>query len=68
MAEYCLECLNRIHGTGFRKNEVVLMKDLCEGCGEFKPCVVSLRSPLGWERILTAFKKVWGVMPTRNKR
>lgn len=68
MAEYCLECLNRIHGTDFRKNEVVLLEDLCEGCGEIKLCVVSLRSPSGLERILTAIKKAWVVMSTRNKK
>ncbi|MDL2259734.1 hypothetical protein LJB99_02510 [Deltaproteobacteria bacterium OttesenSCG-928-K17] len=42
MAEFCLECLNRIHGTDFKETEVTLQVDLCEGCGEIKPCVVSL--------------------------
>ena len=57
MAEFCLECLNRIHGTDFKDNEVTLQDDLCEECGEFKPCVVSLRkSDTG------IFNLLWGMM------
>ena len=42
MAEFCLECLNRIHGTDFKDDEVTLQDDLCEECGKIKPCVVSI--------------------------
>jgi len=63
MAEFCLECLNRIHGTDFKENEVALQDDLCEECGEMKPCVVSLRKRdtgflnLFWGMLLRAIGK-----------
>jgi len=46
MAEFCLDCLNKLEGTDFTEDEVVLMDDLCEGCGKIVPCVVSYRFPL----------------------
>ena len=50
MAEYCLDCFNELLGTKYRKSEVELDVDFCEGCGEWKPCVVSTarRGLLGW--------------------
>lgn len=43
MAEFCLECFNRLGGTNYTRRDVVLDPDLCEECGEVKPCVVVLR-------------------------
>lgn len=46
MAEFCLDCMNRMDGTHYTEADVVLEPDLCEGCGEIKPCVVVFRGPL----------------------
>lgn len=43
MAEFCLECLNRMSGTSYTHRDVVLDEDFCEGCAQVKPCVVVLR-------------------------
>ena len=65
MAEFCLECLNRIHGTDFKDNEVTLQDDLCEECGEIKLCVVSLgKTGPGifkrfWTLLLKSTGKLW---------
>lgn len=54
MAEFCLDCLNRMDGTDYDEADVVLDVDLCEGCGELRPCVVAFRGPLGsWVWALT---------------
>ena len=42
MAEFCLECFNKINHRNYTKNEVWLEYDLCEECGEIKPCVMEL--------------------------
>lgn len=39
MAEFCLECYNKLNGTNYTEDEVITEEDLCEGCGEIKPCV-----------------------------
>ena len=45
MAEFCLECFNKLNDTNYKKADVILTRDLdlCEGCGEMKPVVVDLR-------------------------
>ena len=42
MAEFCLDCWNKMNGTRHSKRKYVLSKDLdfCEGCGEFKHVVI----------------------------
>ncbi len=42
MAEFCLDCLNRINGTNESEEKYVISRDLdlCEGCGEWKSVVV----------------------------
>ena len=42
MAEFCLKCLNQLSGTHYTKGDVIEAYDLCEGCGEYKKCVVML--------------------------
>lgn len=41
MAEFCLDCLNKISETNYKRWQVKLFKDLdlCEECGEYKRCV-----------------------------
>lgn len=36
MAEFCLDCYNKLHGTHYGEGAVKLDYDLCEGCGEWK--------------------------------
>ncbi|MDO4572128.1 MAG: hypothetical protein Q4C13_02075 [Clostridia bacterium] len=40
MAEFCLECYNRLRGGKYKRWQVVLRKDLCEGCGRRRGIVV----------------------------
>lgn len=50
MAEFCLDCWNRLNGTHYTPEEVSLEMDLCEGCGQWKPVVAAIgrRGPAGW--------------------
>jgi len=43
MAEFCLDCLNKINETHDRKWRYILSwgKDLCEECGEYKRVVIT---------------------------
>lgn len=45
MAEFCLECWNKINGTNESERKYILSKhlDLCEECGEWKPIVIMER-------------------------
>lgn len=47
MALFCLECTNKdlieCYGVTLRKKDVVLTDFICEGCAEWKPCVVDLK-------------------------
>ncbi len=43
MAEFCLDCFNKLNRTKYTKSEVWLETDFCEGCAEWKPCIVDLR-------------------------
>ena len=42
MAEFCLDCWNRLNNTDDSKNKYILSKelDLCEGCGEWKHVII----------------------------
>ena len=50
MAEFCLECLNKLNKTNHSKWRYVLSweKDLCEECGEYKRVVIVERV---WSRV-----------------
>lgn len=43
MAEFCLKCFNKMNATGYTEKDVILEDNLCEGCGEIKPCVIVIR-------------------------
>ena len=45
MAEFCLECWNRINETKDTEDKYIISDDLdlCEGCGELKHVVVAER-------------------------
>ena len=44
MAEFCLECLNKISDTHYKPRHVKFFSgvDLCEECGEYKKCVARI--------------------------
>lgn len=46
MAEFCIDCFNRINKTNYSKYTVTLGEDFCEGCGVQKPCVMFLKPTL----------------------
>lgn len=57
MAEYCLDCWNKINDTNDPAKDYIISKepDLCEGCGQMKPVVIMRRadySPKWINRIL----------------
>ncbi len=41
MAEFCLDCWNRINGFHKTERDYLLTDeyDLCEGCGQFRPVI-----------------------------
>ncbi len=47
MAEICLDCFNKErqkdNKAPLTKKDVVLNNDLCEWCGEIKPCVIAMK-------------------------
>ena len=45
MAEFCLDCWNRLLGTNDKKWRYVITsyRDLCEGCGQYKQVIVTER-------------------------
>ena len=43
MAEFCLECFNKLNGTAFTRGDVIQAYDFCENCGTYKKCIVELR-------------------------
>ncbi len=44
MAEFCFECFRKIDGDkSLTENDVIMDMDLCEGCGEWKPCVIRVK-------------------------
>ena len=46
MSEICLDCFNKESGREYTERDVLLDYDLCETCGEIKPCVIRFRRPL----------------------
>lgn len=61
MAEFCLDCINRKRRKKYTEAEVWVdysELDLCEGCGEWKPCVISFRpKPLREELLDLIFQR-----------
>lgn len=57
MAEFCLDCLNKLDGTHLTEADVVLLYDVCEECGKVVPCVVRFRDP--WEKFFWKIFHWW---------
>ena len=45
MAEFCLDCFNKINETNYEEKNIILSDylDLCEECGEWKRVVICSR-------------------------
>ena len=45
MAEFCLDCWNKINESNDSEKKYIISKDLdlCEGCGEWKPVIIMER-------------------------
>ena len=45
MAEFCLDCYNKYFGEKeqLSAKDVIMDYDLCEECGQWKPCVISIK-------------------------
>ncbi len=45
MAEFCLDCWNKLTGTQYRPQYCILSEEpeLCVGCGEWKPVLIRFR-------------------------
>lgn len=43
MAEFCLDCWNKINGTNYTEKHYIISKELhlCEGCGEYKHVILA---------------------------
>ena len=43
MAEFCLDCWNKLNGTDDTEERYVFEWELCEECGEYKPVIIGER-------------------------
>lgn len=45
MAEFCMDCWNKLMGTQDSSEKYILSRDLelCEECGEMKPVIVAIK-------------------------
>ncbi len=45
MAEFCIDCWNKMNNSNYAKNNFVVSDrlDLCEGCGEYKHVVIYIK-------------------------
>ena len=44
MAEFCLDCFNKYFSDKqLTEKDVIMDIDLCEECGEWKPCVIRIK-------------------------
>lgn len=50
MAEFCLECWNKINDTNDTKKKFILSSELemCEECGQFKQVIIWVRKRYIW--------------------
>ena len=53
MAEFCLDCWNKMNDSHLTAKDVVLSEDLdlCEGCASFKPVIIKCKKPCIFKRI-----------------
>lgn len=42
MAEFCLDCYNKLNNSNLTEDDVVLDDDFCEECAQWKECIVTI--------------------------
>lgn len=55
MAEFCLDCWNRLNHTSYTERDFILSEELelCEGSAKFKPIILAERKTQSlWHKIL----------------
>jgi hypothetical protein len=54
VAEFCLDCFNKINNTNLKPSDVKISKekDWCEECQEYKNIIVSVRRANPWRKRL----------------
>lgn len=50
MAEFCLNCYNKLFDKNLTEKDVKFSPDICEGCGETKDTVVIIKKKPGFPR------------------
>ena len=58
MADFCLECFNKLHRTHYTKVDVIEEWGICEECGEHKIVVVDLRGYGLFNSIFWLFNRI----------
>ncbi len=59
MAEFCLDCFNEYFADEkVTEADVLMEEDLCEGCGEWKPCVIRLRRRSPFSSVVGAVRSI----------
>lgn len=66
MAEFCLDCWNRLNGTHFTEKDVKTDMDLCEGCGGWKPVVVVFCRQGGFGWLQGAYRRLEAIAWTHR--
>lgn len=67
MAEFCLDCYNQyVSDKKLTEEDVILDIDLCEGCGEIKPCVIREKKKTLWWKIKKQIKQIHDKYKTRQ--
>lgn len=66
MADFCLECWNKLNKTDYKPSEYILSKEryFCEECNEFKNVIVVERKYYYLHKfryLLFPFKIIWGI-------
>ena len=61
MAEFCLECWNKINDTNDDEKKYIISRDLdfCEECGEWKRVIVAERQGYFKRRLKFFLKYIW---------
>jgi Pyruvate/2-oxoacid:ferredoxin oxidoreductase delta subunit len=49
MAEFCLDCYNKINKTNYTDKDAELEYEFCEGCGKEKLCVIMISRSIGYK-------------------
>lgn len=67
MAEFCLECWNRLNDTEYSKKKYIISEELelCEGCGEYKPIIIMERRAYYMHKLryfLLPFRIIYSVL------